>query len=90
MEANNNDNRPTAGIKHNLPSTKQILGVTFGIFMVIIYVGMGVLLMINFFQWNNDWGWTRWIVGVVLVIYGFFRGYRVYKDLAKKDESDEI
>lgn len=68
-----------------LPSTRNILGVIFGIFMFIVYEGMGVLMFINFFKWGGDWAWTRWIVGVVLVIYGFFRAYRTYKDLNRKD-----
>lgn len=25
----------------------------FGIFMIVIYVGMGILLLINFFQWES-------------------------------------
>jgi hypothetical protein len=39
---------------------------------------MGILLLINFFGWDTDWAWTRYIVGVVLIIYGFWRGYRQY------------
>ena len=70
-----------------LPSTKSILGLTFGIFMVIIYVGMGVLLMIDFFGWGNTgWGWMRWVVGPVHVVYGFYRGYRQYKMFTQPDE----
>jgi cytochrome c biogenesis protein CcdA len=70
----------------SLPSTKKLLGLAFGIFMVCIYVGMGILLMLNFFGWYNDWAWTRWIVGVVLIIYGFFRGYRQYIDFTRRDD----
>lgn len=76
--------------KSGLPSTRTILGVTFGIFMVIIYVGMGVLLLINFFNWGTDWAWTRWIVGIVLIVYGFFRAWRQYKDFTRKDTDDEV
>lgn len=75
--------------KSNLPSTRTILGVTFGIFMVIIYVGMGVLLLINFFNWTNDWAWTRWVVGIALIVYGFFRAYRQYKEFTRKDSDYE-
>ncbi len=60
---------------------KNIIGTIFGIVMIIIYVGMGVLLLINFFNWENDWAWTRYIVGIVLIIYGFWRGYRQYKGI---------
>lgn len=61
--------------------TQTIVRTIFGIVMVVIYVGMGVLLLINFFNWQNDWAWTRYIVGVVLIIYGFWRAYRQYKGI---------
>ena len=67
-----NDGR---GVKPN-----QVMSTIFGIIM-IIYVGMGVLLLINFFNWNSDWAWTRYIVGVVLVIYGLWRAYRQVKGI---------
>ena len=75
-------------IRRPVPSTRSILGLVFGIFMFLVYEGMGVLMFIHFFKWSGDWAWTRWIVGVVLVLYGFFRGYRTYKDLTQRD--DEI
>ncbi len=68
-----NDGR---GVKPN-----QVMSTIFGIIMIIIYVGMGVLLLINFFNWNSDWAWTRYIVGVVLVIYGLWRAYRQVKGI---------
>jgi quinol-cytochrome oxidoreductase complex cytochrome b subunit len=60
---------------HNKP-----VRIAFGIFMVIIYIGMGILCMINWFGYPETGAWTvgRWIVGVVLVIYGFWRAYRQY------------
>lgn len=72
-------------------NTAKILSVVFAIFMIIVYVGMGVLLCINFFEWRHDWDWCRWIVGVVLIIYGFYRGYRTYNTLmsASNTNSDE-
>jgi len=70
----------------SMPSTRNILGLVFGIFMVIVYVGMGVLLFINFFRWSSDWAWTRWVVGAVLIVYGIFRGFRTYADLVGKNE----
>ena len=48
----------------------------FGIIMIIVYVGMGVLLLINYFGWDGDWAWTRYVVGVMLIIYGLWRAYR--------------
>lgn len=59
----------------------RIMRSIFGIIMIIIYVGMGILLLINYFGWSADWAWTRYIVGVVLVIYGFWRAYRQVKGI---------
>ena len=75
--------------QHNtnrIPSTKSMLGLTFGLFMMCIYVGMGILLMYNFFGWTESWTIARWVVGVVLIIYGIFRGWRQYKDFTQTDE----
>ena len=46
----------------------RIMRSIFGIIMIVIYVGMGVLLLINYFNWGGDWAWTRYVVGVVLII----------------------
>ena len=54
----------------------RIMRSIFGIIMIVIYVGMGVLLLINYFNWGGDWAWTRYVVGVVLIIYGLWRAYR--------------
>lgn len=59
----------------------NIMRTIFGIIMVIVYVGMGVLLLINFFNWSGDWAWTRYMVGIVLIIYGFWRAYRQVKGI---------
>lgn len=79
----NSQDRPTVR-RSSLPSTNSILGITFGIFMVFVYVGMGVLLFINFFNWGADWAWTRWVVGAVLIVYGIFRGYRTYTSFVRQ------
>lgn len=73
------ERRPAYGA--GIPGTNAILRMVFGIFMVIVYVGMGVLLLINFFDWSGDWAWTRYVVGVVLVIYGLWRAYRQIKGI---------
>lgn len=65
-----------------LTTTQIVLRAIFGVFMIIVYVGMGVLLLINFFDWEGT-GFTicRWIVGIILIIYGFFRAWRLYKGI---------
>lgn len=69
--------------EYTIPESKsqKMVRTVFGIIMILIYVGMGVLLLINFFGWQSDWAWTRYIVGVVLIIYGFWRAYRQYKGI---------
>lgn len=67
---------------NNTGKTRSIIGLIFGIFMIIVYVGMGVLLLINFFGWEDpNWMWLRWVGGVVLVLYGIWRGYRQFKGI---------
>lgn len=73
--------RPIRQESDSMARINTIIRAAFGIFMVIIYVGMGILLLINFFNWYGDWAWTRYIVGIVMIIYGFWRGYRQYKGI---------
>lgn len=61
--------------------TQKVVRTILGLVMILIYVGMGVLLLINFFNWTADWAWTRYVVGIVLIIYGFWRAYRQYKGI---------
>ena len=44
----------------------------FGIFMVLVYLGMAVLMAINYFNMNG----VRWLFAVVFAAYGLYRGYR--------------
>ena len=69
--------------EYTIPESKsqKMVRTVFGIIMILIYVGMGVLLLINFFGWQSDWACTRYIVGIVLIIYGFWRAYRQYKGI---------
>lgn len=60
----------------------NVMRTIFGIIMIIVYVGMGVLFLIDFFSWGQfSWGWTRYIVGIVLIIYGGWRAYRQFKGI---------
>lgn len=77
-EQYSNDERRDEG---GANKANKIMRAVFGIIMVIVYVGMGVLLLINRFHWDGDWAWTRYVVGGVLVIYGFWRAYRQVKGI---------
>lgn len=60
-----------------VPSTMRVV---FGIIMIIVYVGMGVLLLINFFDWSDTgvWLWLRWIGGIAFILYGVWRAIRQF------------
>ena len=59
-------------------SPNRIMGTIFAVIMIIVYVGVGVLLLINYFGWGGDWAWTRYVVGIMLIIYGIFRAFRAF------------
>lgn len=61
-----------------VPAPKRPVAIAFSIFMIIVYVGVGVLLIINFFNWSESFAWVRWVLGILLIIYGIFRAYRQY------------
>lgn len=54
------------------------------IFMILLYIGMGVLFFCNFFGWasyGQPWPVLNYVAGVILVLYGIYRGYRLYKGI---------
>lgn len=57
----------------------RIMRILFGILMVFIYLGMGGLMLINFFNWSEPA--LYYPIGGLLVVYGIYRGYRQYKGL---------
>ena len=60
------------------PRTSRII---FGILMICVYIGMGILLFINFFGFDADWQWLRWVGGSIFVLYGIWRGIRQFYNL---------
>lgn len=72
------------------------LKMFFGIFMVLVYLGMAVLMAMNYFGFINTplWNAVRWLFAAVLAAYGIYRGYReVTGDhtygMRRYDEQDE-
>ena len=57
--------------------TPMSLRVLFGLMMVFVYVGMGLLILLNFFGWTSELACR--LVGSLLIPYGIFRGYRHIK-----------
>lgn len=61
-----------------MTTPKKAIGIAFALFMIVIYVGVGILLIMNFFNWDSSFTWVRLLIGIVLIIYGIFRAYRQY------------
>lgn len=59
--------------------TPHILRILFGMLMVAIYLGMGVLMLINFFEWSSPA--VYYSLGGLFIVYGIYRGYRQFKGL---------
>ncbi len=60
----------------NMPKGGRLV---FGIFMVIVYVAVGLLFIFDIFNIDNTA--ISVTVGAVLCVYGVWRGYRLYKGL---------
>ena len=58
----------------------KTLRIFFGVFMILVYLGMAYLLYINFFEWNTEpWLTLRYVFAAILAIYGVYRCYRQVK-----------
>ena len=57
------------------------LKMFFGIFMVLVYLGMAVLMAVNYFDWSLTplWNAVRWFFAIIFAAYGIYRGYREIK-----------
>lgn len=58
-----------------VPAPKRSVAIAFGIFMIIVYIGVGILFLTNFF---NIAHWINIVLGVLFIVYGIFRGYRMF------------
>lgn len=51
----------------------------FGIFMILVYLAMGLLFIFDVFSIDNTA--ISCTVGGILIVYGIWRGYRLYKGM---------
>ena len=63
----------------NNPNTPKGMRLAFGIFMVIVYLAVGIMFITNIFNIDNNS--ISIIVGALLCVYGVWRGYRLYKGM---------
>ncbi len=53
------------------------MNIVFGVIMIAIYLGMAYLLLFTPF-FANLYDVVRYVMGGVFVVYGIFRGYRLF------------
>ena len=67
------------GSNSNQTGTPNTMRNIFGIIMIIVYIGMGILCFCGVFDWlTGGWAWLRWVAGGIFVVYGIRRGYRQF------------
>lgn len=70
-------------MSHSSNTITRLLRGFFGIFMVVVYLGMAYLLAMNYFDWDATpfWKAVRWGMATIFGIYGIYRGYRQIKGI---------
>lgn len=68
-----------SGEYDNRPQAPKGARLAFGVMMIVIYVGMGTIFILNMFDIASYT--VSCIIGVILVLYGIFRAYRLYKGM---------
>jgi len=67
-------------MKLTTSSILKAVRIFFGIFMILVYLGMAYLLYINFFDWTTEpWITLRYVFAAILALYGIYRCYRQIK-----------
>ncbi|MBD5199061.1 MAG: hypothetical protein HDR74_04570 [Bacteroides sp.] len=59
-------------------STPRTMKIIFGIFMIIIYLGMGILMLTSFFDQVIPLSWIRYVLAAGFIAYGIWRGIRQF------------
>lgn len=60
----------------NRPEAPKGARLAFGIIMILVYLGMGLLFIFNVFDIISPV--VSYIVGGLLIVYSIFRGYRLF------------
>lgn len=64
---------------NNQPQAPKGARLAFGIIMIIVYIGVGLLFIFNVFSVID--ATVGYIIGGLLILYGIFRGYRLYRGM---------
>ena len=60
----------------NMTQSPKGASIAFGIFMILFYLGVGVLFILNVFNIDKA---ISIVIGSLLCVYGVWRGIRLYK-----------
>lgn len=64
----------------NMRKTPRTMLIVFGIIMIVIYVGMGSLLLFSqFFANVITIDWIRYVLGAAFILYGIWRAVRQFR-----------
>lgn len=67
------------GYNDNKPTAPKGARVVFGILMVCVYIGVGLMFIFNVFGSIIDNINISYVIGGILCVYGVWRGYRLYR-----------
>ncbi|MBD5329243.1 MAG: hypothetical protein HDS03_05085 [Bacteroides sp.] len=67
------------GYNNNRPEAPKGARLAFGIIMILVYLAVGLLFIFNVFDIINPV--VSYVVGGLLIVYGIFRGIRLYKGI---------
>lgn len=71
--------------------TPQTMRNVFGIIMIVIYLGVGILFFCGYFDiLFPTWGWVKWVGGILFTVYGLWRAYRQFKGIDPGYGNDNV
>ncbi len=56
----------------------RVIRIVFGIIMIAVYLGMGILMLMNYFEIRQI---IAQLLGALFIVYGIFRAYRQIKGI---------
>jgi len=69
----------------------KISKILYSLLIVVLYLTFGILLLLKYLVWQKIPDISLSIFGILVIIYGLFRGYRGYRAYQKeKEEQNEI
>jgi hypothetical protein len=72
----------------NFRKPYSIFTAILGAFMVFVYAGLGVILLVVPYFAEMIKGTPRTLLGILLILYSLWRIYRLYKTWKERDEEE--